>query len=121
MATAWTRLRTPNFPDKWLMCVLTVKPPPPLILSVWPVLLDAVLLTGFLLLIDIAPFAALFGFIMSRGLTHRLGALTRAADAWSEGNFALLPQDRSEDEICQLGVRLRYMAECIQALLQARR
>ncbi len=101
--------------------VLTVEPPPPLILSVWPVLLGAVVLTGLLLLMGVTPFAALFGFIMSRGLTRRLGELTRAADAWSEGDFALLPQDRSGDEIGHLGMRMRHMAERIQALLQARR
>lgn len=101
--------------------VLTVEPPPPLILSVWPVLLGAVLLTGFLLLLGVVPFAALFGFVMSHGLNRRLEELTRAADAWSEGDFALLPQDRSTDEIGYLGMRMRHMAERIQALLQARR
>ena len=100
--------------------VLTVEPPPPLIMSVWPVLLGAVLVTGLLLLLGVAPFAALFGFVMSHGLNRRLRELTRAADAWSEGDFALLPQDHSGDEIGHLGMRMRHMAGRIQALLQTR-
>ena len=97
--------------------VLAVEPPPSLILSYWPVLLGAVLVTGILLLLGVAPFAALFGFIMSQGLTRRLRQLTQAADAWGEGDFALLPEDRSVDEIGHLGARMRHMAVRIQSLL----
>jgi NarL family two-component system sensor histidine kinase LiaS len=69
------------------------------------------------MLIAVAPFGALFGFLMSRGITRRLKALTLAADAWSEGDFSVQPQDRSKDEISYLGMRLRRMAEHVQALL----
>jgi NarL family two-component system sensor histidine kinase LiaS len=71
-----------------------------------------------ILLVAVAPFGALFGFIMSRGLTRRLKVLTQAVDAWSEGNFSVQPQDRGNDEISYLGIRLRRMAEHIQTLLQ---
>jgi NarL family two-component system sensor histidine kinase LiaS len=96
-----------------------VQPEPPLIFTVWPLLLGAVLLTAAILLVMVAPFAALFGFIMSRGLTRRLGALAAAADAWSEGDFSRYPQDKTQDEIGNLGRRMRHMAERIQNLLQA--
>ena len=98
--------------------VLSVTPPPPSILTFLPVLLGTVLITGILLLLAVAPFGALFGWFMSRGLTRRLALLSTAADAWSEGNFSVLPQDRSGDEISALGMRLRHMAERIQDLLR---
>jgi two-component system, NarL family, sensor histidine kinase LiaS len=98
--------------------VLSVRPPPSMIQSLWPVLIVIVLATGLLLLVAVAPFGALFGFIMSSGLTRRLQALTLAVDAWSEGNFSIQPQDKSQDEISYLGRRMRHMAERVQALLQ---
>ncbi len=99
--------------------ILTVKPPPRALWVYWPFLLVGVLVTAVLLLMGVAPFGAVFGFIMSRGLTRRLKALTAAADAWSEGEFSLLPQDRSQDEIGYLGMRMRRMVERIQGLLQS--
>jgi two-component system, NarL family, sensor histidine kinase LiaS len=102
--------------------VLTVKAPPPQIATLWPLMLGtivgAIVVTGALLTIGVAPFGALFGFIMSRGLTRRLRTLTQAVDAWSEGDFSVRPQDRSQDEIGTLGLRMRHMAERTQALLQ---
>jgi NarL family two-component system sensor histidine kinase LiaS len=100
--------------------IVTVKAPPAGISGLWPVFLGIVLGTGFILLLAVVPFGALFGFIMSRGLTRRLKALTQAADAWSEGDFSVQPQDRSKDEISYLGLRLRRMAENVQALLHTR-
>ena len=84
-----------------------------------PIILWVVPLTGLVLLLAVVPFGGLFGFIMSRGLTRRLKALTLAADAWSEGDFSVQPQDRSRDEISYLGMRMRRMAEHVQALLQS--
>jgi two-component system, NarL family, sensor histidine kinase LiaS len=98
--------------------ILTVKAPPARMSGWWPVFLWVVPATGFVLLLAVVPFGGLFGFIMSRGLTRRLKALTLAADAWSEGDFSVQPQDRSKDEISYLGVRMRHMAERVQALLQ---
>ncbi len=98
--------------------VLTVTPPPPVILQLIPFLATVIGITGFLLLLAVVPFAALFGLIMSRGLTTRLQNLTDAADAWSEGNFAVLPRDNAGDEISVLGMRMQHMAERIQDLLR---
>jgi two-component system, NarL family, sensor histidine kinase LiaS len=100
--------------------VLTISPPPPMLLSLWPVLLGWVILTGIILLMGVAPFGLLFGFVMSRGLTRRLADLTATADAWSEGNFTVLPKYREQDEIGYLGMRMQRMAERIQALLLTR-
>jgi len=98
--------------------ILSVKAPPVGVSAYWPVAVGIVLATAFVLLLAVAPFGALFGFIMSRGLTRRLEDLSRAADAWSEGDFSIQPQDRSKDEISYLGLRMRRMAEHVQALLQ---
>ncbi len=99
--------------------VMTVAPPPPLILTLLPVIFGTVVVTGIVLLILVAPFGALFGFFMSRGLTRRLTILSAAADAMSEGHFDAVPQDRSGDEIGRLSMRMRRMAERIQALLRS--
>jgi two-component system, NarL family, sensor histidine kinase LiaS len=99
--------------------ILTVQAPPPMFDSRWLVFFGIILGTALVLLIAVAPFGAVFGFIMSNGLTRRLKALTLAADAWSEGNFSVQPQDRSKDEISFLGLRMRRMAEHIQQLLQS--
>lgn len=101
--------------------ILTVQSPPPFIVGALPWLFGIVLGTGILLLCAVAPIGALFGMVMSRGLTRRLTALTRAADAWSEGNFAVLPPpDRSRDEIGLLGRQMRHMAEQLQNLMRTR-
>jgi signal transduction histidine kinase len=100
--------------------LVTVKAPPPSIFQWWPVVIGIVLATGLILLLAVAPFGALFGFIMSRGITRRLKTLGLAVDAWSEGDFSIQPQDRSEDEISLLGIRMRRMAERVQALLHTR-
>ncbi len=97
--------------------LLTLEPSPSMLFSTLPVYLGGILGAGLLMLIAVAPFGALFGFIMSRGLTRRLSALSGAADAWSEGDFRPLPIDRSRDEIGALGMRMRNMAERIQNLL----
>lgn len=97
--------------------VLTIEPPPPMFFQLWPVYLGWVAITGVMLLIAVAPFGALFGFIMSRGLTRRLKALSRAVDAWSKGDFSQAPTDKSKDEIGSLSRRMRVMAERVQALL----
>lgn len=98
--------------------VLTISPPPPPLFQILPFLAGAVALTGILLLLAIIPFGALFGFVMSRGLTRRLSNLAAAADAYSRGDFSVVPQDTSSDEIGALGTRLRHMAQELQTLLR---
>lgn len=58
-----------------------------------------------------------FGFITARGLTQRLGRVATASEAWSAGNFAASIQDKSGDELGQLGRRLNSMAQQLQTLV----
>ena len=99
------------------LIILTVQPPPSLASQWWQQFLSIVPGTAIFLLLAVAPFATLFGFVMSRGLNRRLKGLTQAVDAWSEGDFSVQPQDRARDEISYLGMRMRRMAERVQALL----
>ncbi len=61
---------------------------------------------------------ALIGILMARGLTHRLDRLTTAADAWSQGDFAITVRDSSADEVGKLARDLNHMAEHLQNLLR---
>ncbi len=88
-----------------------------------------ILFSGFLQLIifsviivtTIAAIAGMvFGYLTARGLTRRLQKLSAAADRWSRGDFSLLTQDASEDELGQVARQLNRMAEQLQNLLQAR-
>lgn len=99
---------------------LNVKPPPPWLLSVGPTILGIILVTAILLILGVMPFATLFGFIMSRGLTRRLRALSQAADAWSHGDFSAAPTYRDRDELGDLQDRLIHMAAQLEGLLQTR-
>jgi NarL family two-component system sensor histidine kinase LiaS len=62
----------------------------------------------------------LFGFVASRGLSRRIGELSRASEAWSKGDFKVIVHDRSADELGQLTQRLNRMAEQLQHLLHSR-
>lgn len=77
-----------------------------------PAMIPIVLSAGFV--------GAIFGFVAARGLTRRLRALAATADAWSQGDFTAFVQDRSADEVGQLGQQLNRMAEQLQNLLQTR-
>ncbi|MEP7357418.1 MAG: histidine kinase [Anaerolineales bacterium] len=107
--------------------LVSVGPPPPFnwwelwprVLGLAPTAASVVAVTAVALLVAVAPLGALFGLVMSRGLTRRLAALSAAADAWSEGNFQPLPPEQGSDEISLLGRRLRHMAERIQTLMQS--
>jgi signal transduction histidine kinase len=63
-------------------------------------------------------FGAVFGLLTARGLTQRLLRLTSAADAWSQGDFAVTARDPSSDELGQLARDLNRMAEQLQNLLR---
>jgi NarL family two-component system sensor histidine kinase LiaS len=65
-------------------------------------------------------FGAIVGLLTARGLTRRLLRLTSAADAWSQGDFAVTAHDPSSDELGQLARDLNRMAEQLQNLLRDR-
>jgi signal transduction histidine kinase len=94
-----------------------LRPPVPANLSVYTQFFGAV---AVLMLLVSLPVGALFGWLASRGLRRRLGALSAATKAWSTGDFSVAPRDRSGDEIGELTRSLDSMAEQLQALLQTR-
>jgi len=80
----------------------------------------ALLPTVVLFIIVASMFGTLFGLLTARGLTRRLLRLTSAADAWSQGDFAVAARDPSSDELGQLARDLNRMAEQLQNLLRDR-
>ncbi|HEX5546557.1 MAG TPA: histidine kinase [Ktedonobacterales bacterium] len=74
--------------------------------------------TVVLFVIVASMFGAVFGLLTARGLTRRLLRLTSAADAWSQGDFAVTARDPSSDELGQLARDLNRMAEQLRNLLR---
>ena len=66
------------------------------------------------------PVGAIFGWLASRGLRRRLTNLSKASQAWSQGDFSATPLDKSGDEIGELTRNLVSMAEQLQAHMQTR-
>lgn len=72
----------------------------------------------FLLLATII--GTLAGMLISRGLRRRLRRITRAAEAWSQGELAVAVRDPASDELGQLARDLDRMAAQLQTLLASR-
>ncbi len=99
--------------------VLTVEPLPNRSLSDWAELVGLLMMAGILLMVALAPFGAIFGFILSKSFSKRLTNLSAAAEAWGKGNFTVMPPpDRSQDEIGALGGQMREMARRINMLME---
>ena len=62
-----------------------------------------------------------FGYLAARGLVHRVEHLEDATLDWSQGDFSVVVDDQSEDELGQLAHHLNDMAEQLQSLLDTRR
>jgi len=62
----------------------------------------------------------LTGLVVTRGLTRRLRNITRAAGAWSQGDFQVTVHDATNDELGQLALDLNRMAEQVRTLLVTR-
>jgi NarL family two-component system sensor histidine kinase LiaS len=78
------------------------------------------IVTALVMLAISLPVGAVFGWLASRGLRRRLGALSGASKAWSRGDFTLTPGDRSGDEIGELTRNLNKMAEQLQTHIHTR-
>ena len=99
--------------------VLTVEPLPVRDIGDWLQLLGMGMAADVIMLLALAPFGAIFGSIFSSSLTGRLTNLTRAAQAWSQGNFAIMPAlDHHNDEISVLGFQMREMAAKLNGLME---
>jgi NarL family two-component system sensor histidine kinase LiaS len=62
----------------------------------------------------------LFGVFVSRGLRRRVGHITTAADAWSQGDFTAQVPDAAGDELGALARHLNGMVDQVQTLLATR-
>jgi NarL family two-component system sensor histidine kinase LiaS len=64
---------------------------------------------------------AAFGYLAAREPVRRLNNLARATVAWSQGDFSVVVDDASEDELGQLAHHLNDMAWQLEQLLETRR
>ncbi|RPJ44470.1 MAG: HAMP domain-containing protein, partial [Chloroflexi bacterium] len=79
------------------------------------------LIAAILIMLVISPaVGALFGWLVTGGLRRRLGNLSAAAQAWSQGDFSVMPGDKSGDEIGELTRSLNGMAEQLQTHIHTR-
>jgi len=83
-------------------------------------ILQPLLPSALVVILFTSVLGAIFGYLTARGLTRRLTTLSAAADAWGQGDFSVIVQDDSQDEIGLLTQRLNRMAEQLQNLLQLR-
>jgi len=99
--------------------VLTVEPMPGMNMEQWVDSISAAMLAGLVMLLALAPFGAIFGYFISKRLTGRLQNLTFVAQAWGNGDFAVMPPpDRRKDEISALSQQMRDMAMRIHSQWQ---
>jgi NarL family two-component system sensor histidine kinase LiaS len=63
---------------------------------------------------------ALFGSLTAKRMAGRFRRISRASEAWSQGDFSEFIEDAEGDEISQLVGRLNQMAEQLQGLLKSR-
>jgi NarL family two-component system sensor histidine kinase LiaS len=57
-------------------------------------------------------------FLFATSFTARLNRLAKAANAWSEGNFSVLVEDKSRDEVGQLTRDLNRMTQQLRNLIK---
>jgi NarL family two-component system sensor histidine kinase LiaS len=83
-------------------------------------MLAALLPIGILIAGGSSLVGVIFGALVARGLTRRIGRINQTAGQWSQGQFGEQVTDPGDDEVGQLSRRLNQMAEQIQALLVSR-
>lgn len=88
----------------------------PLLLSFWNLWQPSALY--FLLLAMLL--GTVTGVLISRDLVRRLNRIARAVSAWSRGEFQVVVEDHTRDELGQLISDLNSMAEQLKALLSTR-
>lgn len=79
-----------------------------------------VLASSILFTLLVGLLGTIFGFWTARGLTRRLRRVTSATAAWGQGDFTTTIEDRSRDEIGQLGRQLNRMAAELEELIETR-
>ena len=81
--------------------------------------LAEILPSALLLLLPTVLVSTYFGFLSARWLDARLTGLRQATTALQQGDFSVLVQDESADEIGRFGAELNEMAAELHGLLQA--
>jgi signal transduction histidine kinase len=84
------------------------------------ILWNHVQVTGLYFILLASVVGTLTGLLITRNVTRRLRRITQAAEAWSQGEFAVAVRDPTCDEIGQLGHDLNGMAEQLDALVTTR-
>ena len=78
------------------------------------------LFTGIVITIIAVIVGVVFGMLAGRGIIHRLKRLAAITARWGAGDFSVMAQDNSDDELGQLSRQLNAMAEQLQHLLATR-
>ncbi len=73
-----------------------------------------------LLLLAAGVIGTIFGAVTARGISRRLGKVSRVTEAWSRGDFSGHIDDSIGDEISQLASQLNHMAGQLEELLVKR-
>jgi signal transduction histidine kinase len=102
-----------------VVCFSLAKPP-------WAVPSDFYNLSNFIgltviaLIIGVTPIGILFGFITSRRFTKPIKALSKASEAWSTGDFNVIPEVKTKGELGRLSKQLARMAVQLQNFVQTK-
>ena len=75
----------------------------------WPILISSVIVFGLS-----------WAFFLVLWVTRRLNNVAQAAEAWSQGDFSALIDDRSHDELGRLSAQLNHMAQDLKSLMRSR-
>src|SRR5258708_11736146 len=94
--------------------------PPQTLPRTWAAYLAQLQPATFYFLLLAMVVGTLTGLVVTRGLTRRLRTITRAAGAWSLGDFQVTVHDATNDELGQLALDLNRMAEQVRTLLVTR-
>lgn len=76
--------------------------------------------SGLYFILIASVIGTLTGLLITHNVTRRLRRITKAAQDWSKGEFAVEVRDPTRDEIGQLGQDLNGMAEELHTLLATR-
>jgi len=88
-----------------------------LLADIIPILLISVIV--FTLIAGLAGTS--YGFLAARNPVRRINRLARASLAWSEGDFSIIVDDDSNDELGRLSHYLNQMAQQLKILIETRR
>ncbi|MDX1931199.1 MAG: HAMP domain-containing protein [Capsulimonadales bacterium] len=86
----------------------------------WKSLINMMISSIIVTAMGSAVVGGLLGTLIARGVTRRLNAISRAADAWAEGDLHAVAPEKPEDELGLLALRLNRMAGDLQQVMSLR-